>query len=87
VAIHDDNDDNDDNDDDDDDDDDDGRQVRISEREDYMSRYWSISSADGVVPQPTVASLDTDDIRRFYQRTQGDKWDGVAEIVFATVRG
>lgn len=46
-------------------------------------RFFSIATADSVLPQPTIASLDGAAIKRKYNNTQGSGWDGWVEVRIA----
>eukprot|EP00624_Nannochloropsis_granulata_P005361 evm.model.NODE_3790_length_1387_cov_17.306417.1 len=49
----------------------------------YDMRFFSIATADSVLPQPTIASLDGAAIKRKYNNTQGSGWDGWVEVRIA----
>jgi len=55
----------------------------VANKEMYDMRFFSIATADSVLPQPTIASLDGAAIKRKYNNTQGSGWDGWVEIRIA----
>ena len=46
-------------------------------------RYYSIATAESVLPQPTIASIDGAAIKRKYNNTRGSGWDGWVEVRIA----
>ncbi|GAB5034909.1 Hypothetical protein NocV09_02200650 [Nannochloropsis oceanica] len=57
--------------------------TKVANKEMYDMRFFSIATADSVLPQPTIASLDGAAIKRKYNNTQGSGWDGWVEIRIA----
>lgn len=57
--------------------------IKVADKGMYDMRYYSISTAESVLPQPTVASIDGAAIKRKYNNTHGSGWDGWVEVRIA----
>ena len=48
----------------------------------YDMRYFSVATADSVLPQPTIAAIDGAAIKKHYNCTDPN-WDGWVEVRIA----